>query len=89
MSHSSATLSSNQSGLITNILSNILNIYNIEILEIIIRKSAHLFAKSLLIIAYSLCIGFCTISPLVDSFEPHKEFTIFVKVVRIFNIIRR
>ena len=43
MSHSSAIDSSNQSGLITNFLSNILNIYNTEILEIIIRKSAHLF----------------------------------------------
>lgn len=41
MSSFNATESSEQSGFIVNVLSNILNIKNIEILSLIIRKLAH------------------------------------------------
>ena len=48
LSNYSAVESSSQSGLITTLLSKILKINNIEILEVIIRKSAHLFEYILL-----------------------------------------
>ena len=56
MSHTSATGSSNQSGLITDFLSNILKIDNVEVLEIIIRKCAHLFEYIVLGILVINCL---------------------------------
>ena len=43
MSHTSAVSSSNQSGFIVNFINNILKIDNVELLETLIRKLAHLF----------------------------------------------
>ena len=43
MSHNSAVSSSNQSSLITDFISKIFRIEDIEVLEFIIRKIAHLF----------------------------------------------
>ena len=43
MSHTSSIDSSNQSGVIVNFINNILQISNVELLETIIRKLAHLF----------------------------------------------
>lgn len=56
MSHSSAIDSSNQSGVITSFLNNILKIDNVEILEIIIRKFAHLFEYIVLGILIINCL---------------------------------
>ena len=56
MSHTSATDSSNQSGLITYFLNNILKINNVEILEVIIRKCAHLFEYFVLGVLIINCI---------------------------------
>lgn len=56
MSHTSAAESSGQSGLITNFLSNILNIQNTEVLEVIIRKLAHLLEYIVLGILFINCL---------------------------------
>jgi len=43
MSHTSSIDSSNQSGVIVNFVNSILHINNVELLETVIRKLAHLF----------------------------------------------
>jgi VanZ family protein len=48
MSHTSSTDSSNQSGFIVNFINNILHLENTELLEMIIRKFAHLFEYTIL-----------------------------------------
>lgn len=52
-----ATTSSNQSGFIVNIISNIFNISNVEMLTVIIRKAAHFMEYLILgILIYNMHI---------------------------------
>ena len=56
MSHTSSIDSSNQSGFIVNFINNILHIDDVELLETLIRKSAHLFEYFVLGILMINCL---------------------------------
>ena len=56
LSHQTADMSSDQSNILVNMLNNIINIKNIELLSLVIRKLAHLIEYLVLGILMINCL---------------------------------